>query len=147
MPRMDEQRAAYIPIIAPEALTAFPDGKLPAGEVGVMPLVRGIDKDVREVKENLWAFKKETNSAIAELRQDVSTLKGEVSALKTDVSVLKADVSLLKGDVRSLGVRMDGFDKRLDDLHQSQNRWFTLLGILVAAVPIAVALVQGFMTR
>ncbi|MBQ9564540.1 MAG: hypothetical protein IJU98_03030, partial [Synergistaceae bacterium] len=66
----------------------------------------------------------------------------------------KDDVAELKGDVKALNVRMDGFDKqmegvnrRIDDLSQSQNKWFLLLGILVAAVPVAVALIQGLIAK
>ena len=51
-------------------------------------------------------------------------------------------------------VRMDGFDKRLDDMNkrmddmsQYQQKWFTLLSILVAAVPIAIALLQGVIAK
>ena len=39
---------------------------------------------------------------------------------------------------------MDGMDKRLDDMNKAQNGWFMVLGLLVTAVPIAVAVIQYF---
>ena len=44
----------------------------------------------------------------------------------------------------TLTTAINGLDKRIDDMHQSQTLWFTVFGILVAVVPIAVAVVQSF---
>ena len=44
-------------------------------------------------------------------------------------------------------MRIDGVDKRIDDLHQSQNKWFTLLGLLITIVPIAIAIIQSILKK
>ncbi len=47
----------------------------------------------------------------------------------------------------TLTVAISGLNERIDDIHQSQTLWFTLFGILIAVVPIAVAVVQNFITK
>ena len=51
-------------------------------------------------------------------------------------------ISELKGENRAINARLDGLEKRIDDLQQTQSRWFTLLGILITIAPIVVALIQ-----
>ena len=95
---------------------------------------------------------------VAEMKRDISSLKSDVTELKHDVRILQTDVAELKSDVKDLRVevssikvefraRMDGMDKRIDDIHASQNKWFTLMGLLIAIVPIAIAIVQSLMSK
>ena len=67
-----------------------------------MPIIISIDKELRELKDDFFSFKKETRSDISELKRDVSTLKQDVSTLKQDVFTLKQDVAILKNDVATL---------------------------------------------
>jgi len=99
----------------------------------------------------------------------IGRMEQDINELKQDVGVLKEDVSTIKGDIKTLNERLDHtvdtltvainavdarvdglekhFDKRFDDMSQYQNKWFTLLGILVAVVPIAVALIQNAIAK
>ena len=61
-----------------------------------------------------------------------------------DTARQEASLTELRGEVKAINARIDGLDKRVDDLQQTQNRWFTLLGFLVTLVPIAVTLIQKF---
>lgn len=54
----------------------------------------------------------------------------------------EASINDVKGDVKALNARVDGIDERLDDLRESQNKWFTLFGILIILVPIAVEIIS-----
>lgn len=54
----------------------------------------------------------------------------------------EASISDIRGDIKALNVRADGIDRRLDDLKESQNKWFTLFGILLIVVPIAVEIMS-----
>ena len=53
---------------------------------GVYPLIRSIDKSVRELRDEFYEFK----------RERFSKLEGEVDVLKEDVKELKKDVADLK---------------------------------------------------
>ena len=56
----------------------------------------------------------------------------DVSSLKEDVAALKKDVSDIKAELRTANVRLDGFEKRLDD----QGRFLAaLIPTRIAAVP------------
>lgn len=76
------------------------------------------------------------HSEVNIMRKDIDTLKNDVADLKQDINVLKSELretkAELKGDILALNMR-------IDDLHQSQNKWFTLLGLLITIVPIAIA--------
>ena len=99
-------------------------------------------KDVDALKNNVSELKHEVaavKSEVTELKSDVRILQNNVSDLKSDIRDLHSEVNNLNGDVRTLGTRLDGMDRRIDDIHQSQNKWFMLLGFLIAAVPIAIA--------
>ena len=43
--------------------------------------------------------------------------------------------------------RIDSVEKRIDDLHHSQNIWFAVLGFFAAAVPVAIAIVQHIIAK
>ena len=75
-------------------------------------------------------------------------LTGKIKALDER---LDHAVDTLTVAINAVDARVDGlekqFNKRFDDMGQTQNKWFMLLGILVAVVPIAVALIQGAMAK
>ena len=142
---MDEQKIAYIPIITPDAFTALPDGKLPGGKtVSAMPLIHSIDKSVRELKEHLWGFKKETNSAISEMRQNISALKEDMSAIKGDIRVMNERIdknlaqyetiaSHIEGDIKAMNARLD--------TQQTKFGWYlTIFGLVITVVIAAIQL-------
>ncbi|MBR2207220.1 MAG: hypothetical protein IJ859_00250 [Synergistaceae bacterium] len=135
------QQLAYIPMI-------FPDADFSRSEINSLPLIQSIDKSVKELNQNFYEQKQETAKMFASVDKDIADLKRDVGILKNDVTELKTALvetrAELKGDINTLSARADGIDKRLDDMNNSQNKWFMVLGFLVAAVPIAVAVVQNF---
>ena len=114
-----------------------------------MPIIRSeiniIRRDVDSLKSSLTELKHDNSSIqsdITELKSNSRVIQNDVTSLKSDVRDLRVEVSDLKGDVRTLGARLDSMDRRIDDLHESQSKWFTLIGLLVTIVPIAIAVIQ-----
>ena len=62
--------------------------------------------------------------------------------MKSDIKELRTE---MQGNVKTLSTQILEVHKRIDDTRDSQNKWFMLLGFLVTAVPIVVAIVQRFM--
>ena len=138
------QQIAYIPMI-------FPDADFSRSEINSLPLIQSIDKSVKELKHGLYEHQRTTDNRLANLENNVSGLKNDAANLKNDVIGLKTELSEtraeLSGEIKTLSARVDGIDKRLDDMNKSQNGWFMVLGFLVAAVPVAIAVVQHFVGR
>lgn len=60
-------------------------------------------------------------------------------------SEIRSEINELKGENRVITARLDSVEKRIDDMHASQSKWFTLFGVLITGVPIVIALIQHFM--
>ena len=71
-------------------------------------------------------------------------IEKNVSNIKAEISDVRSDVKVLSSQVNSVEKQIDGINRRIDDMHQSQTKWFTLLGVLIAIVPIAIAIIQSF---
>ena len=89
-----------------------------------------IDKNMAEVK-----------AMFAELRAEIRVL---------DKKIDNVDEKLTASN-QATNEKISGIEKRFDDLKESQNKWFTVFGILFTAAaiiaPVAVAVVQHFMTK
>ena len=96
-----------------------------------------------DLKHDVTSIKSE----ISELKKDVRILQSDVSELKSDMKNVHSEISDLKGDMRVMNAKIENLDKRLDDVTKSQNGWFMVLGFLIAAVPIVVAVFQHFVGR
>ena len=114
-----------------------------------LPILRSeiniMRRDIDALKDGITELKqdaKSIKSTVAELRNDNRILQNDVSALKSDVRDIHSEISNLKTDVRTIGARLDSVDRRIDDLHQSHTKWFALLGLLITAIPIAIAVIQ-----
>ena len=106
---------------------------------GVYTILRGMNDDIRELKNAHYEYARLTDGRLSRLEDDVSELKRDMQALKGDTEVLKHDVSELKEDVRELrqdlkelhgGLReiaggMSGMQTRL-------NWWLVFAGIVIA---------------
>ena len=97
-----------------------------------------LKNDVAELKRDVTQIK----SDITELKHDTRSTQEDISELKSDVKDLRVNVSDLRGEMRTLGAQFYGMEKRIDDIHASHTKWFTLLGLLIAIVPIAIAVIQ-----
>ena len=94
------------------------------------------------------AFKKETNSAITEVRQDIFTLQGEIKAINERVegrfdvlneridknfAQYEAVANEMKGDIKAINARLD--------TQQTKFGWyFTVFGIIITVVVAAIQL-------
>ena len=94
-------------------------------------------KDVFEAKiealfnrlhAEIGTLKTELRSEIGSLRTE---LKSEISSLRTE---LKSEIGDLRGDVRALSARIDGLEKRVDDMHDYVY-WFIVAFLAVLALP------------
>ena len=138
------QQVAYIPMI-------FPDADFSRSEVNSLPLLQRIDKSVKELKQESYERDRNNRHEFASLNKEIASLKSDVAEVRSDVNELQQNVTEVRGEIRTLNARidgmdkrMDGMDKRLDDMNKAQNGWFMVLGLLVTAVPIAVAVIQYF---
>ncbi len=73
----------------------------------------------------------------------------EIVSEKIDhaVDTLTVAINGTNDRVDSLDKRIDSLDKRISDMHQTMSLWFTVLGLLAVAVPIAVAVIETFMKK
>ena len=83
-------------------------------------------KDVFEAKiEALF------NRLHAEIGTLKTELRSEIGSLRTE---LKSEIGDLRGDVRALSARIDGLEKRVDDMHDYVY-WFIVAFLAVLALP------------
>ena len=106
-------------------------------------MIRGIDKNVRELSSELYVFRRKTNSNISELKQKNSLLEAtnihhdqaidklsdDVSELKQEVKELRKDVSDIKGDIKALAAGFGAAQNRF-------NRGLIILGLFVALIQL-----------
>ena len=69
------QQVAYIPMI-------FPDADFSKGEVNSLPLIKSIDKSVKEIKQDLYECQRAAEQRLSNLERDTSELKNITSKLQ-----------------------------------------------------------------
>ena len=115
---------------------------------GVYDLIRDIDEDVKDVKSNIYNFRRDTTGRLSNLESEVSTLKQDNRAINLQISDMRGDIKALSSHVDSIEKQIekqfDGINRRIDDMNQSQMKWFSLLGLLVAIVPIVLSIISSF---
>ena len=114
-----------------------------ARPAGAFELIRGLDKNVRDISGELYIFRRATEYRIASMTEDISELKNDISELKRDSANLKDDVSELKAEVKEL--RRDISDIKGDikalsaGFNSAQNRFnwgLIVLGLFVALIQL-----------
>ena len=65
---------------------------------GTFEIIKVLDANVREIGNDLYVFRRETDRNFETLDADVSSLKKDVTGLQQDTVVLKNDVSELKSE-------------------------------------------------
>ena len=110
---------------------------------GTYEIIRGLDKNVRELSSELYVFRRENERRFSSLENDISTLKKDVLTLQQDTTSLKSDVAELKQEVKDL--RRDVSDIKGDikaiiagfGAAQSKFNWgLVILGIFVALIQL-----------
>lgn len=92
-------------------------------------LIYQIAADVGTLKVDVSTLRDDVSdlkSDVKGLKSDVAELKCDVAVLKTDVAELKTDVTALKGDVKTLTLRADATDFKLDEMHADIDLGFSL---------------------
>ena len=104
------------------------------------------DKLQMILEKNLAEYKTLMERNSAEFRAMVEKNSAEFKTMIAEVNG-RIDVldEKLEHTTDTLTVAIGGLEKRMDDMQQSMSLWLTVFGILAAVVPIAVAVVQGFM--
>ena len=75
-----------------------------------------LDRNMAEVKAMFAEIRSEINSFRSEMRAEISDIRGEIKVLHTEIKAT---------------------NDRFDDMKESQNKWFTLFGILFTAAAIS----------
>lgn len=106
-------------------------------------ILRGLDKNVRDISSELYVFRREHNRDIVDIKQELATLKesstkheknierlqDDVAELKQEVKDLRRDVSDIKGDIKAI---IAGFGAA-----QNRFNWgLVILGIFVALIQL-----------
>ena len=97
------------------------------------------DKEITD--ERLDKFQAIMEKNFAEIRAEINDIRGEINEVRSDI---KSDIKVLNTEIRAM-------NDRFDDMKESQNKWFTVFGILFTVetivAPVAVAVVQHFMNK
>ena len=108
---------------------------------GVYPLIRSIDKSVRELSNEFYDFRRESNSRFSALEKTASVLESDVQTLKMDTAILKNDVAELKADVKELTRNVSDISGDIRELSakfdsvQTRFNWgLVILGLIVALI-------------
>jgi len=110
---------------------------------GAYEIIRGLDKNVRDISSELYVFRRENERRLTSIEADISalkkdtlslqqdnaSLKNEVAELKQEVKDLRRDVSDIKGDIKAI---IAGFGAA-----QNRFNWgLVILGIFVALIQL-----------
>ena len=108
---------------------------------GVYPLIRSLDRSVRELKDEQNQFRRETSARLSALEGSMSDLirqeaqqdaklemlQRDMTEAKADVKEIRADMSELKGDMKALASVLSTSQTRLN--------WILAgLGVLIALI-------------
>ena len=122
---------------------AYRDTSEPYTHRGTYDILIGLDNNFRDLANEMYMFRRETQRDLSELKQEVATLKASdtkhdknidrlqdnVSELKQEVKDLHRDISDIKGDIKALAA---GFGTA-----QNRFNWgLVILGIFVALIQL-----------
>ena len=135
-----DQQLAYVPMI-------IPDMKFDSGELNSMPLIRSIDKSVRDVANSMSDFRREVREELREIHKELKDHNNRLEHQENKISAIEEKLNETQKDIIELKTAVIHMDKRIDDTKTSQDKWLQILGFLVVIVPIAVAVVQAFVNK
>ena len=97
--------------------------------------------ELKGVQGDIKALDKKVEGEIKELRGEIKALDKKVDG---DIKELRGEIKALDQKIDGVNVRVDSVEKRIDDLHQSHNKWFALFGILFTIITIATSILAFF---
>lgn len=108
---------------------------------GTFDIIKSLDKNVRELSDNLYDFKRDTNSRLSRLDDDVAAAKKDLTDLKITTGVTQHEVSGLNNDLKDLQRDLSDIKSSLRELSggfsamQTRFNWgLVILGIVVALI-------------
>ncbi|MBQ7214761.1 MAG: hypothetical protein IJS39_02120 [Synergistaceae bacterium] len=110
---------------------------------GTYDILIGLDNNFRDLANEMYMFRRETQRDLSELKQEVATLKAsdakhdknidrlqdDVSELKQEAKDLRRDISDIKGDIKALAAGFGAAQNRF-------NWGLVILGIFIALIQL-----------
>ena len=108
---------------------------------GTFDIIKSLDKNVRELSDNLYDFKRDTNSRLSRLEQDIVAAKKDLTDLKITTGVTQHDLASVKNDFKDLQRDLSDIKSSVRELSgafsalQTRFNWgLVILGIVVALI-------------
>ena len=110
---------------------------------GVYSLLQSVDKNIRDVNNDLYIFCREVNNNISDIQNAITNLKkaeaenlmsktisqNDISELKANIKELQRDISDIKGDIKAISA---GFNSA-----QTRFNWgLVILGMIIALIQL-----------
>ena len=102
-----------------EQLTLDIEGKPASQEI--FSLLRGIDTSLRELREEFYDYRRDNNSRMSRLEEEVSGLKREVVDLKISAGVTEHRLNEFRDDIKELRQEVSGLHQEVSGLRQEVN--------------------------
>ena len=102
-----------------EQLTLDIEGKPASQEI--FSLLRGIDTSLRELREEFYDYRRDNNSRMSRMEEEVSGLKREVVDLKISAGVTEHRLNEFRDDIKELRQEVSGLHQEVSGLRQEVN--------------------------
>ena len=99
-----------------EQLTLDIEGKPASQEI--FSLLRGIDTSLRELREEFYDYRRDNNSRMSRMEEEVSGLKREVVDLKISAGVTEHRLNEFRDDIKELRQEVSGLHQEVNGLQQ-----------------------------
>ena len=100
-----------------EQLTLDIEGKPASQEI--FSLLRGIDTSLRELREEFYDYRRDNNSRMSRMEEEVSGLKREVVDLKISAGVTEHRLNEFRDDIKELRQEVSGLHQEVNELQQN----------------------------
>ncbi|MBQ6113865.1 MAG: hypothetical protein IJL11_00660 [Synergistaceae bacterium] len=81
--------------------------------------MRGIDTSLRELREEFYDYRRDNNSRMSRLEEEVSGLKREVVDLKISAGVTEHRLNEFRDDIKELRQEVSGLHQEVNELQQN----------------------------
>lgn len=109
--------------------------------VGTYDMLQSVDKNVRALSDELYDFKREMNSRLTRLEEDMSVVKKDLTDLKITTGVMERELSALKEDMKEVRREMSDMKGSIRELSgsiaglQTRFNWgLVILGLIIALI-------------
>ncbi len=108
---------------------------------GAFELIKSLDRNVRELSDNLYDLKRDANSRLSRIDDDLSAAKKDLTDLKITTGVTQNELSSIKNDLKDLRRDLSDIKSCVRELSggfsviQTRFNWgLVILGIVVALI-------------